>query len=531
MKKIIAIALCLILCVGLLPMAAMADEAQITVHAKAPSSWSGINIWAWIDGATDTNVFPSWPGQAMTLSGNWYTMNVPAGVTGIVLSTGSGSPQSVDLPIEPGKDVWIIVGEAQESGKNIASIAYSEADAKEPSGTGTPAPTPTPTPSNGTYHVVGSGSIFSSEWTPTDDHLMTKNADGTYTKTYTNVAAGTLGLKVMQDGTIWIPDGMGNEQIVEVPSDGSTVVMTYNPATATLTVKVTAGSGGNTPAPAPTNDTYQVVGSGSIFGTDWEISDDHLMTKNADGTYSKTYTNVAAGTLGLKVLKNGSEWIPDGMGNETIVEVATGGSTVVVTFDPATSAIAAQITEGGGEAPTGPNAENITVYAYVPGNWESPCLWAWSDGVGDAFTNGWPGEAMTLDGQWYKATAPGWVTGVIINAGGGTVQTADLIVEAGKDVWVVVDATGTANFYYEEPTDLSGGEKPTEPTVPQPTEPSQPEEPKSGISGPVAALISFAVVVIIGVGVLMILRSKKLAAQKEEPAAEEAAEEEATPQE
>ena len=193
MKKIIAIALCLILCVGLLPMAAMADEAQITVHAKAPSSWSGINIWAWIDGATDTNVFPSWPGQAMTLSGNWYTMNVPAGVTGIVLSTGSGSPQTVDLTVEPGKDVWIIVGEAQESGKNIASIAYSEADAKEPSGTGTPAPTPTPTPSNGTYHVVGSGSIFSSEWTPTDDHLMTKNADGTYTKTYTNVAAGTLG--------------------------------------------------------------------------------------------------------------------------------------------------------------------------------------------------------------------------------------------------------------------------------------------------------------------------------------------------
>ena len=124
------------------------------------------------------------------------------------------------------------------------------------------------------------------------------------------------------------------------------------------------------------------------------------------------------------------------------------------------------------------------------------------------------------------------ITGLIINAGGGSVQTADIIVEAGKDVWVVVDATGTANFYYEEPTDLSGGEKPTEPTAPQPTEPAQKEEePKRDISGPVAALISFAVVVVIGIGVLMILRSKKLAAQKEEPAAEEAAEEEAASQE
>ena len=407
MKKFIALALCLILCLSLLPMAAMADEEQITIHAKAPASWSGINIWAWIDGDTDVNIFPSWPGVAMSQNGDWYTMNVPATVTGIVLNTGSGSPQTQDLTIEAGKDVWIVVGE-----DNKGSVYYSEADAKNP------APAPSPSPSGSTYHVVGSGSIFSSEWTPTDDNLMTKNADGTYSKTYTNVAAGTLGLKVMQDGSIWIPDGMGNETIVEVPA---------------------------------------------------------------------------------------------------------GGSTVVVTFDPATSTISAQITEGSGSSDaTTPNAETITIYAKVPGNWESPCVWAWSDGVGDAFSSGWPGEAMTLEGDWYKATAPGWVTGVIINAGGGTIQTADLIVDAGKDIWVVVDTSGVANFYYEEPADLPSGNAPTQPPVtPDPTEPSENEAPKGGISGPVAAVISFVVVAGIGVAVLMVMRSKKLAAAKEEEPAQE----------
>ena len=39
---------------------------------------------------------------------------------------------------------------------------------------------------------------------------------------------------------------------------------------------------------------------------------------------------------------------------------------------------------------------------------------------------------------WYTAQAPGWINSVIINGNEGSVQTADLSVESGVDVWVVV---------------------------------------------------------------------------------------------
>lgn len=45
---------------------------------------------------------------------------------------------------------------------------------------------------------------------------------------------------------------------------------------------------------------------------------------------------------------------------------------------------------------------------------------------------------MTEADGWYALEAPGWINSVIINANEGGVQTTDLSVESGKDVWVVV---------------------------------------------------------------------------------------------
>lgn len=96
-------------------------------------------------------------------------------------------------------------------------------------------------------------------------------------------------------------------------------------------------------------------------------------------------------------------------------------------------------------------AENITVHAKVPADWSAPSCWAWSapDGT-NAFTS-WPGEALTLEGDWYIIEVPGWINSVIINANEGSVQTADLSVEAGKDVWVIVNSPEDAVISYEEP--------------------------------------------------------------------------------
>jgi hypothetical protein len=101
--------------------------------------------------------------------------------------------------------------------------------------------------------------------------------------------------------------------------------------------------------------------------------------------------------------------------------------------------------------PTIPQVEDITVYAKVPEDWNEPCLWAWQHPEGTNAYVSWPGEKMEkCDDGWYKITTKGWINSVIINANGGTVQTADLRVESGKDVYVTVNSANDATFSYEK---------------------------------------------------------------------------------
>ena len=55
------------------------------------------------------------------------------------------------------------------------------------------------------------------------------------------------------------------------------------------------------------------------------------------------------------------------------------------------------------------------------------------------------------EGDWYTIQVPGWINSVIINANGGTVQTTDLSVETGKELWITVENAETAQVAYEAP--------------------------------------------------------------------------------
>ncbi len=101
-------------------------------------------------------------------------------------------------------------------------------------------------------------------------------------------------------------------------------------------------------------------------------------------------------------------------------------------------------------------AEDITIYAQIPADWEGPKCWAWSAPDGTNAYAAWPGQDMELDGDWYKVIAPGWVNSVIINGNNGTVQTTDLSVEVGKNVWVVVTDPENATITYESPSGEGG---------------------------------------------------------------------------
>ncbi len=163
-------------------------------------------------------------------------------------------------------------------------------------------------------------------------------------------------------------------------------------------------------------------------------------------------------------------------------------------------------------------APDITIRAQVPADWAAPACWAWSAPDGTNAFSAWPGEALTQDGDWYTVTAPGWINSVIINGNEGSVQTVDVSVEAGKDLWVVVsaqpgeDGKYTATVTYEEPT--AGEVAPVEteaPATEAPTaEPAATEPAPAGEGGNAAGwIIGGIAVVALGGGAAVAVSKKK----------------------
>ena len=153
--------------------------------------------------------------------------------------------------------------------------------------------------------------------------------------------------------------------------------------------------------------------------------------------------------------------------------------------------------------------DDITVHAQVPADWADPCCWAWSapDGT-NAFT-AWPGEALTLDGDWYTIQVPGWINSVIINGNAGSVQTTDLSVEAGKDIWIVVTDPENAAVTYEESAAPAVPEETEAPVTEAPATEAlteQPAEKGGSNTGVIVGVVAAAAV--IG-GAAVALKKKK----------------------
>ena len=151
---------------------------------------------------------------------------------------------------------------------------------------------------------------------------------------------------------------------------------------------------------------------------------------------------------------------------------------------------------------------NITVRAQVPEDWADPCCWAWSAPDGTNAFASWPGEALTRDGDWYTIEVPGWINSVIINGNGGTVQTSDLSVEAGKDVWVVVTDAETASVSYEEPATQAAPAETEFPETEAPATEPAPEPAGKSNTGLIVGILA-AVAVLGGGAAVLVSRKKK----------------------
>ena len=96
-----------------------------------------------------------------------------------------------------------------------------------------------------------------------------------------------------------------------------------------------------------------------------------------------------------------------------------------------------------------------------------------------------------------------------MNGNEGSVQTSDLSVETGKDVWIVVTDAENATVSYEEPTETAetapAAEEPIEPEAT--AEPAPVQEEQSGI--PVAAIVVVVIVVVVAAGAVIYMKKKK----------------------
>lgn len=166
-----------------------------------------------------------------------------------------------------------------------------------------------------------------------------------------------------------------------------------------------------------------------------------------------------------------------------------------------------------------PNKEevpNITVHVVAPADWEAPCLWAWSAPDGTNVYSTWPGEALEEgENGWLTKEIPGWVNSIIVNANEGSVQTQDVSVEVGKDVWLVVTDGETYEVSYEEPdvSAMTGAEEVADATEEAAAEETSVEAAnnaeESGVNPVVVVAVIVVIALIVAVIIVMVVKKNK----------------------
>ena len=124
---------------------------------------------------------------------------------------------------------------------------------------------------------------------------------------------------------------------------------------------------------AMAEDVYIVAGSEELCGTVWDGTDhNNKMTDNGDGTYSKTFTNVAVmNGYQFKVAKNGEEWYGDEAGNNITFNVTT-ACDVTITFNATT--FKSTVTGTGVQAYVF-NVEKVIAVGNGAGAWLNDAAW------------------------------------------------------------------------------------------------------------------------------------------------------------
>lgn len=352
-KRLVSALICLAMVLAVLPLAVFA-AGTTTLYCEAPADWTNCNVYFWGSSVTTT-----WPGEAMTKNADGlWAYEVPSDATNVIFN--NGSTQTGDLTM-PTDDKVMFNFEANAWGTYGAEVEVVEQ-----------------------YFVAGSAGLCGSEWNPGDAaNQMTETSDGVWTKSYTNVAAGTYEFKVTVGN--WSKDW----GVAGTDADGNPVVNNYVLELA-------------------------------------EATDVTITFTPADGAIS---------------VKTGSAPVEPS-------EPADPSEPSVAPSEPSVAPSEPSV------APSEPAATGVTVTATVPADWTDVCIWAWRSSNNVNVYEGWPGAAMTKSGDKWTITIPATdVDRIIINGkvNGAEVKTSDTNVVAGKNMVVVVTAADggfTANVSY-----------------------------------------------------------------------------------
>lgn len=177
------------------------------------------------------------------------------------------------------------------------------------------------------------------DWDEQNTDYMTKQADGTYVKSYTVTKTTDIAFKVVLDNswdTAW-PQGDNYTATV----GAGTLKIVFDPSTTNITATYAD--------PGVVTKTYTVAGDSegddtdtdAVFGTAWDPANTSNDMSLVSGTlYKKTYNNVKGGTqLAFKVCENHAWTISYGQSGGNYVYNVKADKNVTISFDSSTKAI------------------------------------------------------------------------------------------------------------------------------------------------------------------------------------------------
>ena len=215
-------------------------------------------------------------------------------------------------------------------------------------------------------------------------------------------------------------------------------------------------------------DSLAVVGSGIPGISEWDPADPAGdMTQVSPGVYTKIITVQERTPISFKFVGNDawSEIYTFGAyedsvywSNGAVVSLVSGADCYSFSLAPETACnysltvdltgiypnLTVAITDEAPDylVPDAPNPDPIKIYARVPDEWSDVRIWSWDEHCYSPDDQGpWPGDLIMSDlgGGWFCTELPGWVTGILISAHGGTLTTSDMTIEAGRDVWIIAN--------------------------------------------------------------------------------------------